>query len=94
MSLSPAQCGIVLFRDIMAPMLDGVRLTTDVYHPAENGGILPGPLPALLYRFPQLDLNPNTGEPMDLHTYTRSAHSTVYTDPGRPSHIVLPTIAT
>jgi putative CocE/NonD family hydrolase len=42
--------GIVVARDVMVPMGDGVRLATDVYRPAENGEPLPGRFPALLGR--------------------------------------------
>jgi uncharacterized protein len=42
--------------------------------------------------FPHFDLNFNTGEPEGLATSRRTATNTLYTDAGRPSHIVLPVI--
>jgi hypothetical protein len=42
--------GIVIARDVMVPMRDGVRLATDVYRPAREGEPLPGPFPAILGR--------------------------------------------
>ena len=42
--------------------------------------------------WPRLDVNPNTGEPMGRHTHQVTAHQTVYADPSRPSHVVLPVI--
>jgi putative CocE/NonD family hydrolase len=52
MNLSPVEYGMVIFKDLMIPMRDGVRLATDVYRPACDGEILPGPFPALLCRTP------------------------------------------
>lgn len=40
--------------------------------------------------FPQHDVNPNTGEPLGHHTRMDIAKQTIFRDPGRPSHIVLP----
>jgi putative CocE/NonD family hydrolase len=37
---------------LMVPVRDGLRLATDVYRPAQDGKILPGPYPALLCRTP------------------------------------------
>src|SRR5215218_2847000 len=42
--------GVVIARDVMVPMRDGVRLATDVYRPARDGEPLPGPFPAILGR--------------------------------------------
>lgn len=44
--------GVVIERNIMVPMRDGVKLATDVYLPAHNGHILPGKFPTLLQRTP------------------------------------------
>jgi putative CocE/NonD family hydrolase len=52
MSPSPAEYGMVIYKDLMVSMRDGVRLATDVYRPAQDGEILPGPFPALLCRTP------------------------------------------
>jgi putative CocE/NonD family hydrolase len=42
--------------------------------------------------FPRFDVNPNTGEPLNDNRRWRVAQNTVYHDPQRPSHIVLPII--
>ena len=41
---------IVVERDVMVPMRDGIRLATDIYRPAKDGEPLPGPLPTILGR--------------------------------------------
>ena len=43
--------------------------------------------------FPRFDVNPNTGEPLGRHTRLEEAHNTVFHEPGRASHIVLPVIS-
>lgn len=42
--------------------------------------------------FPRFDVNPNTGEPLGRHRRWAVAENTVYHDPERPSHIVLPIV--
>jgi putative CocE/NonD family hydrolase len=42
--------GVVVARDVMVPMRDGVRLAMDIYRPARDGEPLPGPFPAILGR--------------------------------------------
>ena len=42
--------GIVIAKDVMVAMRDGVRLATDVYRPARDGEPVPGKLPAILGR--------------------------------------------
>src|SRR5688572_31675563 len=44
--------GIIVAKDVMVPMRDGVRLATDVYRPARGGEPLAGPFPAILCRTP------------------------------------------
>ena len=41
---------IHVFRDVMVPMRDGVRLATDIHLPALNGEALAGPFPTILGR--------------------------------------------
>ena len=41
---------VIVQRDVMATMCDGVRLAADIYLPAQNGEPLPGKHPALLHR--------------------------------------------
>jgi putative CocE/NonD family hydrolase len=42
--------------------------------------------------FPRFDVNPNTGEPLNGNRRVQVATNTVYHDPKRPSHIVLPIV--
>ncbi len=42
--------GIVIAKDVMVPMRDGVRLATDLYHPATGGAPAPERFPAILGR--------------------------------------------
>jgi hypothetical protein len=42
--------------------------------------------------FPRLERNPNTGEPVGSHTKMIKADQTVFSDAGRPSHVVLPVV--
>ncbi|CAN5891125.1 CocE/NonD family hydrolase [soil metagenome] len=42
--------GIVIAKDVMIPMRDGVRLAADIYYPATDGERLTGPLPTILAR--------------------------------------------
>ena len=48
MSGKPLQMAI--FKDVMLPMRDGVRLATDIYRPVQNNTLMPGPFPVLLVR--------------------------------------------
>ena len=43
---------IVVAKDVMVTMRDGVRLATDVYRPAVNGIPVPGKFPVILERTP------------------------------------------
>ncbi len=47
---SEPEYGIVIAKDVMVPMRDGVRLATDIYRPAVNGEPAPGRFPTLLGR--------------------------------------------
>ena len=42
--------------------------------------------------FPRFDVNPNTGEPVGMHTHTVAAENAIYHDRDRSSHVVLPVI--
>jgi len=44
--------GVVVTRDVMVPMRDGVRLATDVYRPRSDGGAAAEKLPTILIRTP------------------------------------------
>ena len=50
MNASQPEYGILVARDIMVPMRDGVRLATDVYWPARNGERVQGRFPTILGR--------------------------------------------
>lgn len=47
-----AEYEVVVKRNLMVPMRDGVKLATDVYLPAKNGAALREKLPAILTRLP------------------------------------------
>ena len=49
---SPPLHDVVVERDVMVEMRDGVRLATDIYRPARDGAALTGALPVLLHRTP------------------------------------------
>jgi len=49
---SEAEYEVVVDEDVMVPMRDGVRLATDVYHPAKDGKPVEGKLPVILERRP------------------------------------------
>ena len=50
MSTGRPRFDVVVFRNIMVPMRDGVRLATDVYRPAESGELASGSYPSILIR--------------------------------------------
>ncbi len=52
MQTSDTHQDVIVERDIMVPMRDGIRLATHVYFPAENGKPLPGQHPAVFHRTP------------------------------------------
>lgn len=43
---------VVLEKDVMVPMRDGVRLATDIYRPSQDGKAVKEPLPVILARLP------------------------------------------
>ena len=43
---------VVIVRDVMVPMRDGVKLATNLYYPAEQGRAVSQKLPAVLMRIP------------------------------------------
>lgn len=48
----PEEYEVAIFRDVMVPMRDGVRLATDIYFPSKNGVLVEGKFPAILDRTP------------------------------------------
>ncbi len=51
-SARPPEFGVVVEKNVMIPMRDGVRLAADIYRPARDGKPAPGRFPALLTRTP------------------------------------------
>ncbi|MDH4065263.1 MAG: antibiotic hydrolase, partial [Acidobacteriota bacterium] len=43
---------IVVMRDVMIPMRDGIELATDIYRPAKNGVLADGKFPVVMERTP------------------------------------------
>ena len=50
MAGSRAEHGVLIAKDLMVPMRDGVRLATDVYRPAREGEAVPREFPTILQR--------------------------------------------
>jgi putative CocE/NonD family hydrolase len=50
MTVSQSEYGIVIAKDVMVPMRDGIRLATDIYYPARNGSPVPGKYATILIR--------------------------------------------
>jgi putative CocE/NonD family hydrolase len=48
----PEEYEVAIYRDVMVPMRDGVRLATDLYFPSRNGALAEGKFPAILDRTP------------------------------------------
>lgn len=43
---------VIIFKDVMVPMRDGVRLACNIYRPALNGKLVDGKFPVILERTP------------------------------------------
>ena len=52
MARSEARYGVLVAKDVMIPMRDGVRLATDVYRPGDGTEPVPGSFPLILQRTP------------------------------------------
>jgi putative CocE/NonD family hydrolase len=82
---------VVVRRDVMIRMRDGVHLATDVYLPAVDGQPVPTPLPVILERTPygktersRSEIEPGMGQPMAraevaMH-FVRAGFAVVYQD--------------
>lgn len=46
----PVSPGVVVHRDVMVAMRDGIRLAADIYRPAHDGRVVQAPLPVILER--------------------------------------------
>ena len=44
--------GIVLAKDVMVEMRDGIRLASDIYRPARDGQLVDGRFPTIMLRTP------------------------------------------
>ena len=44
--------GIVVSKNVMVPMRDGVRLAFDIYRPARDGGFVDGRFPTIMLHTP------------------------------------------
>lgn len=51
-SKGAGQYGVIVVKDVMVPMRDGVKLATDLYLPASGGAVAPGKFPVLVVRTP------------------------------------------
>ncbi len=51
-SVAQEPYGVVVSRDVLVPMRDGVRLAADIYRPARNGAPVEGRFPVILERTP------------------------------------------
>jgi putative CocE/NonD family hydrolase len=76
---SSADLDAVIARDIMVPMRDGVRLATDVYHPARGVDSLAGRYPTLLVRTPYDKSSSNAVEKYGLY-FARRGYVVVIQD--------------
>ena len=50
MTVSQPEYGMVIAKDVMLPMRDGIRLATDIYYPARDGSPVPGKYATILIR--------------------------------------------
>ena len=74
---SAAQWDVLVARQVMMPMRDGVRLATDLYFPARGCERCPGPLPVVLVRTPYGKMgDAGTGEYYARHGYVFAAQDT------------------
>ena len=53
---------VIVHRDVMIAMRDGVRLASDIYRPAQGGRPIEAPAPALLERTPYGKHQPSRSE--------------------------------
>ena len=60
MSASQPEYGVVISRQVMVPMRDGVKLAADIYRPAVEGEPLSGTFPTILGRTSYARANPVT----------------------------------
>jgi uncharacterized protein len=73
----PAQYEVVVERDVMIPMRDGVRLAADLYRPARDGKPIEGKFPTLLERTPY---SKGSGTSAEGKYYASRGYNTVFND--------------
>ncbi len=83
-----SEYGIAIFKDVMVPMRDGVRLGTDIHRPALNGEVAPGKYQRRCTVSTQQPVVVRWGDvPLDMTSivgkFNRSEFNAFYTDPGR-----------
>ncbi|MCJ9753054.1 CocE/NonD family hydrolase [Neorhizobium sp. BETTINA12A] len=82
---------VIVERDVMVTMRDGVKLATDVYRPAKDGKVIDGRLPAIMERTPygkaersRSEIEVGMTEPMKRHEvasyFVRAGYAVVYQD--------------
>ncbi|CDZ49116.1 CocE/NonD family hydrolase [Neorhizobium galegae] len=82
---------VIVERDVMVTMRDGIKLATDVYRPAKDGKVIDGRLPAIMERTPygkaersRSELEVGMTEPMKRHEvasyFVRAGYAVIYQD--------------
>ena len=71
--------GVAVFKDVMAPMRDGVRLAADVYLPADGAELRPGRHPTILARTSYDKSSQRYVEPIG-HSFARRGYAVVIQD--------------
>ena len=82
---------VIVERDVMVTVRDGIRLATDVYRPARDGTVIDGKLPAILERTPygkaersRSEIEIGMSTPMKRHEvasfFVRAGYAVVYQD--------------
>ncbi|CDN50290.1 CocE/NonD family hydrolase [Neorhizobium galegae] len=82
---------VIVERDVMVTMRDGIKLATDVYRPAKDGKVIEGRLPAIMERTPygkaersRSEIEVGMTEPMKRHEvasyFVRAGYAVIYQD--------------
>ncbi len=80
MNRSEPKYGIVIFKDVMVPMRDGVRLATDIYRPALDSELVAGAFPTILGRTSYDKNSPQMWVEPVAEFFTRRGYVTVIQD--------------
>ena len=91
---------VIVMKNVLVPMCDGVQLAADVYRQARGGAFVGEKLLALLERTPYSKDNAErveqnglwyaTGDPLWANAVIRVAVNTIHHDAAHPSHLTLP----